>query len=180
MKRTPFLDCPQSTISLFICPPIIIHHLTIRERYSTKIDRPFSRMIRSPPIPISDVLDENALVPLSSPASSFIYENNDDIQEDVDIRMQTDMEQFLDAAIHHSNEEQVQSKVFLTLRSSIISYMNEHESVKMTNFDDLLESLHDNYSLPLVFSQLLHLCASTQRYSLHSTSNDKLFIEKIM
>jgi hypothetical protein len=144
-----------------------------------KIDRPFSRTIRSPPIPITDVLDENALVPLS-PIPSLIHEINDDIQEDFDIRLQTDMEQMLDAAIYHSNGEQEHNKIFLELRSSIVSYMNKHDSVKTTNADDLIESLHDNYSLPLVFSQLLHLCASTQRYCLHSTSNDNLFIEKII
>lgn len=144
-----------------------------------KIDRPFSRAIRSPPIPITDVLDENALVPLS-PIPSLIHEMNDDIQEDFDIRLQTDMEQILDAAILNSHEEQEHNQIFLQLRSSIQTYMTEHESIKQTNLDDLLEILDNQYSLPLVFSQLLHLCASTQRYSLHSTSNDKLFIEKMI
>ena len=144
-----------------------------------KIDRPYFRTIRSPSIPITDVLDENALVPLS-PLPSFIPEMTDDQQEDYDIRLQTDMEQILDAAICHSNEEQEHNKIFLELRSSIMSYMNKHDAVKTTNVYDLIESLHDNYSLPLVFSQLLHLCASTQRYDLHSTSTDNLFIEKII
>ncbi|CAF2708765.1 unnamed protein product [Rotaria sp. Silwood2] len=173
-------DCPSSIVSIFIYPTISMHHLTIRERYSVKIDRPFSRIIRSPPIPISDVLNENALISSSSsPTSpSFIHEFNEDIQEDADIRLQTDMEQILDAATYHSNEEQEHNKIFLELRSLIMSYMNKHDSVKTINLDDLLETLDDNYSLPLVFSQLLHLCAATQHYYLHSTSNDNLLIEK--
>ncbi|CAF4880476.1 unnamed protein product [Rotaria sp. Silwood1] len=174
-------DCPLSIVSIFIYPTINIHHLTIRERYSIKLDQPFSRTIRSPPIPISDVLNENTLISSSSPASpSFIHEFNEDIQEDVDIRLQTDMEQILDAATYHSNEEQEHNKIFLELRSLIMSYMNKHDSVKTINLDDLLETLDDNYSLPLVFSQLLHLCAATQRYYLYSTFNDNLFIEKMM
>jgi hypothetical protein len=134
------------------------------------------QIIRSPPIPISNVLDEDPFIP-NSP--SFI---NDDIQEDVDvdIRLQTDMEQILDAAIYNSNEEQEHNKIFLELRSLIITYMNKHDSIKQINVNDLFELLHENYSLPLIFSQLLHLCGSTQRYSLHSTSNDNLFIEKMM
>jgi hypothetical protein len=97
---------------------------------------------------------------------------NDDIQEDVDIRLQTD--------IYQSNEEQQHNKVFLQLRSSIMSYMTKYNSIKTIHVDDILESLDNNYSLPLVFSQLLHLCASTQTYHLHSTSNDNLFIEKMI
>jgi hypothetical protein len=90
------------------------------------------------------------------------------------------MEQILDAAISNTNEEQEHNQIFLQLRSSIMTYMTQHNATKKTNIDDLLETLDDSYSLPLVFSQLLHLCASTQRYSLHSTSNDNLFIEKMM
>ncbi|CAF3943436.1 unnamed protein product [Adineta steineri] len=170
-------DCPSSIMSIFIYPTITIHYLSIRERHSTKIDQPFIRTIRSPSIPITNVLDENALAPLS-PLPSFIYETNDDIQEDFDSQLQTNMEQFLDAAVYQSNEEQEHNKVFLELRSSIMTYMNKNDTVKTTNVYDLIESLHDNYSLPLIFSQLLHLCGSTQRYSLHSTSNDNLFIDK--
>ncbi|CAF0794238.1 unnamed protein product [Rotaria sordida] len=173
-------DCPSSIVSIFIYPTITIHHLTVRERYSTKIDQSFSRTIRSPSIPITDVLNENVLISSLSPPTSplFTHDFNEDIQEDVDIRLQTDMEHILDAATYHSNEEQENNKIFLELRSLIMSYMNEHDSVKTINLDDLLETLHDNYSLPLVFSQLLHLCATTQRYYLHSTSNDNLFIQK--
>jgi hypothetical protein len=165
-NKTFSLDCPSSILSIFIYPIIINHYLSIRERYSIKIDQP----IRSTS---PDVLDQNFFDPLSP---TFI----DDIQEDMDIRLQTDMEQILDAAILNSHEEQEHNKIFLELRSSIQTYMTEHESIKQTNLDDLLEILDNQYSLPLVFSQLLHLCASTQRYSLHSTSNDKLFIEKMI
>jgi hypothetical protein len=164
------LDCSPSIVSIFIYPTITINHLTIRERYSTKIDQ--SRpTIRSPPMPISDALDE---IPLSP---SFI---NNDQQEDVDIRLQTDMEQILDAAILNSNEEQEHNKIFVELRSLIISYMNKHDSIKQINVNDLFEIFHEKYSLPLIFSQLLHLCVSTQRYHLHSTSDENLFIEKII
>ena len=89
------------------------------------------------------------------------------------------MEQFLDAAVGHANEEQEHHQVFLTLRSSIQSYMSEHDAVQTIPVDDLVQSLPRDYSLPLVFSQLLHLCASTQRYSLHSTTHENLFIEKL-
>ncbi|CAF3555520.1 unnamed protein product [Rotaria socialis] len=174
-------DCPTSVVSIFIPPTITIQHVTIRERYSIKIDASFSRTIRSPPIPLSDVLNDDALMPLPlSPTPSFTYDINEDIQEDVDIRLQTDMEQMLDAATQHSNEEQQHNKIFLELRSLIVSYMNQHDSVQQVNADDLLDSLNDNYCLPLVFSQLLHLCGATQRYALHSTSNDNLFIEKLI
>ena len=161
-------------LSIFIYPIITIHHLTIRERYSYQ-------SIRSPSIPISQVLDEHALIPLPS-FTNDDNDNDDNLQEDGDIRLQTDMEQILDAAIYQSNEEQQHNKIFLELRSSIMSYMTKNNSVKTTNVDDIIESLdnNNNYSLPLVFSQLLHLCASTQRYNLHSTSNDNLFIEKII
>lgn len=128
--------------------------------------------IRSPPIPITDVF-KGDLSDRYSP--TFI----DDNQEDVDIRLQTDMEHILDAAILSSNEEQEHNQVFLELRASITTYMNEHQANNQTNFDDLLGTLDDQYSLPLVFSQLLHLCASTQRYCLHSTANETLLIEKI-
>ena len=164
-----------------IYPTITIHHLTIRERYSTKIDQSLYQPIRSPPIPITDVLDENALVPLS-PLPSFPFEindNNDEIQEDFDIRLQTDMEQFFDAAICQSNEEQEHNKIFLELRSNIVTYMNQHDTNKTIDAYDLIETLDNKYSLPLVFGQLLHLCGSTQRYHLHSTANDNLFIETI-
>ena len=157
----------QSILSIYIYPMITNHYLSIRERYSIKIYQP----IRSPPVPISNALDDNLFDPLSP---TFI----DDIQEDMDTRFQTDMEQILDAAILNSHEEQEQNKVFVELRSSIQTYMTEHESIQQTNVDDLLETLDDHYSLPLIFSQLLHLCASTQRYLLHSTANDRLFIEK--
>ena len=135
-------------------------------------------------MPISDVLNENAqILPLSSPpsppVSAFIDEFNDDIQ-DIDIHLQTDMERILDAAIYHSNEEQEQNRIFTELRSSIMSYMNRYNAIKRINLDDLLESLNDNYSLPLIFSQLLHLCASTQRYYLRSISDHNLFIENII
>ncbi|CAF2737724.1 unnamed protein product [Rotaria sp. Silwood2] len=171
-------DCPLSMVSIFIYPTIHIHHLTIREQYSIKIDQSFSRTI---PSPMSDVLNENALILSSPPISpSFIHEFNENIQEDVDSRLQTDMEQILDAATYHSTEEQEHNKIFLELRSLIMSYMNKHDSIQTINLDDLLETLDDNYSLPLVFSQLLHLCAATQRYYLHSTSNDNLFIKKII
>ena len=128
-------------------------------------------------MPISEVLDENALVPLS-PLPSFTHEPDDDVQEDFDVRLQTDMEQFLDAAIEQSNEEQEHNKVFLELRSTITSYMNKHETTQTIDAHDLVDSLGDKYSLPLVFSQLLHLCASTQRYHLQSTSDDNLLIRK--
>jgi len=90
------------------------------------------------------------------------------------------MEQILDAAIYNSNEEQEHNKIFLELRSLITTYMNKQDSIKQININDLFELLHENYSLPLIFSQLLHLCGSTQRYYLHSTSNDNLFIEKMI
>jgi GTP-binding protein EngB required for normal cell division len=90
------------------------------------------------------------------------------------------MESMLDAAISNSNEEQEHNKIFLELRSSIMTYINKHDSIKQINVDDLLETFDEDYSLSLIFSQLLHLCASTQRYYLHSTSNDNLFIEKIL
>lgn len=90
------------------------------------------------------------------------------------------MEQILDAALTTSQEEQEHNQIFLRLRSSIMTYMTEHKSIEQTNLDDLLDTLQDQYSLPLVFNQLLHLCASTQRYSLHSTVPDNLFIERIM
>jgi len=142
-------DCSSS---IFIYPTITIQYLTIRERYSTKMNRP--QTIYSPPIPITDVLDDNnTLIPYSP---SFIH----DINEDVDIRIQTDMEQILDAAISNSNEEHEQNKIFLELRSLIMTYMNEHETIKKTNINDLFETLHDNYSLPLIFSQLLHLSSN--------------------
>ncbi|CAF4879974.1 unnamed protein product, partial [Rotaria sp. Silwood2] len=87
-------DCPLSMVSIFIYPTIHIHHLTIREQYSIKIDQSFSRTI---PSPMSDVLNENALILSSPPISpSFIHEFNENIQEDVDSRLQTDMEQILD------------------------------------------------------------------------------------
>ena len=171
------LDCSSSIQSLCICPTITIQHYSIRERYTTKVDRSFSRAIRSPPIPLAEVLDQETFMPLStsSPLSTFIH----DVDEDADIRLQTDMEHFLDAAICQSNEEQEHNRTFLTLRSSILIYMNEHQATNTTNVDDLIDSLHDHYSLPLVFSQLLHLCASTQRYHLHSTTAENLFIEKV-
>lgn len=176
-----FLDSASSIMSIFIYPTIIIQHLTIRERYSMINNSTYSRTIRSPSIPLADVLNDNALMPIpSSPISSFIYDFNEDVQEDVDDRLQSDMEQIVDAAAQQSNEEQEHNKVFLELRSSIMSYMNEHDSMKQINVDDLLGTLHNHYCLPLVFSQLLHLCGATQRYSLHSTSSDNLFIEKIL
>ncbi|UJR31774.1 hypothetical protein I4U23_019252 [Adineta vaga] len=172
-------DMPPTIISIFIYPTITIHQLTIREQYSLKTKQSLCRTIRSPPIPITDVLDDNALVPLS-PLPSFTSEMNDDdeIQEDFDIRLQTDMEQFFDAAIYQSNEEQEHNKIFLELRSTIVSYMNKHHDIKSINSYDLIETLDVKYSLPLIFGQLLHLCGSTQRYQLHSTADDNLFIEK--
>ena len=174
------------TTSSFIYPTITIQYLTIRERYSLKIEQQMpSQSVHSPPIPISDVFDDNLLssLPLQSPIlmTTSNHEFNNDIQQDnVDIRLQTDMEQILDVSIYHSNEEQEQNRVFLQLRSSIISYVNKHNSMKKLNLDDLFESLHDNYSFSHIFSQLLYLCASTQRYYLHSTSNSNLFLETLM
>lgn len=160
-------------VSIFIFPTITIHHLTIRERYLTKIDQSYIQ-----PMPLADIHDDNELdVIQPSPIPDFIDDVN---EEDGDIRLQTDMEQLIDAASYQENEEQEHNKIFLELRSLIMSYMKEHDSVQKIDAYDLFESLHDNYSLPLVFSQLLHLCAATQSYSLHSTSNDNLFIEKIM
>lgn len=165
---------------MIIYPTITIQQLTIRERYSTKIDQTSHRTIRSPPIPITDVLDDNAQVPLS-PLGSLSHEMNDDegIQEDFDVRLQTDMEQFLDAAICQSNEEQEHNKIFLELRSNITSYVSQHNVNKTINAYDLIETLDGKYSLPLIFGQLLHLCGSTQRYHLHSTMNDTLVLETI-
>ncbi|CAF1075267.1 unnamed protein product [Adineta ricciae] len=174
-------DIPSPIISIIIYPTITVQHLTIRERYLTKIDQTSYRTVRSPPIPITDVLDDNAQVPLS-PLGSFSHEMNDDdegIQEDFDIRLQTDMEQFLDAAICQSNEEQEHNKIFLELRSNITLYMNQHNVNKTIDAYDLIETLDEKYSLPLIFGQLLHLCGSTQRYHLHSNTNDTLFLETI-
>lgn len=169
------LDSPASIISIFIYPTITIHHFTIREQYSTKIDR--YRSIPSPSLPIGNTInnDNDLFLPFNDN-----HDDNDDIQEDADIRLQTDMEQILDAAILNSNDEQQHNKVFLELRSLIMTYMTEHQTLKQINVDDLFEYLPDNYSLPLIFSQLLHLCASTQRYSLHSTADDQLYIVKVI
>lgn len=171
-------DWSPSLVSIFVYPTIVIRHFTIREQYALKMDQPSYRPIRSPPMTIADVLDANALVPLS-PLPGFTHEDNEDVHEDFDVRLQTDMEQFLDAAMCHSNEEQEHNKAFLALRSTIVTYMNEHESVPTVDAHDLVQSLKDQYSLPLVFSQLLHLCAATQRYQLRSTADDNLLIGKV-
>ena len=157
-----------SSMSIFTYPIITEQYFSIRERCLMKIEP-----IRSPPIPIADVLNNDEFTDQYSPI--FI----DDNREDVDIRLQTDMEQILDAAILNSNEEQEHNKVFLELRSSITTYMHKHEANDQINVDDLFQTLDNQYSLPLIFSQLLHLCASTQRYNLHSTTDEKLFLEKI-
>ena len=155
--------------TIFIYPIIINHYLSIRERYSIKIDRIPTMHSSSPAMTFED----NLLFSYAPP--------DDDVQEDMDIRLQTDMEQMLDAALTISHEEQEQNEIFLQLRSSISDYMFEHQSLVQTNVDDLVEILLPHqYSLPLIFSQLLHLCASTQRYYLHSTDDNDLFLEKIL
>lgn len=159
--------------TIFIYPFIINHYLSIRERYSIKIDR--IPTIHSSP-QTTTAFEDNLIFSYSP-----TYLPSDDVQEDMDIRLQTDMEQMLDAALTNSQEEHEQNEIFLQLRSSISDYMFERQSVVETNVDDLVEILLPNqYSLPLIFSQLLHLCASTQRYYLHSTDNDDLILEKII
>lgn len=161
------IQIEQLSVTIFIYPIITTQYFPIRERYSMKIEP-----IRSPPIPITDVFNDE-FTDRYSPI--FI----DDNREDVDIRLQTDMEHILDAAILNSNEEQEHNKIFLELRSSITNYMYENQTKNQINIDDLCQTLDNQYSLPLVFSQLLHLCASTQRYYLHTITDETLFIEKI-
>lgn len=143
-------------------PLIVNHYLSIRERYTIPIDR-----VQSPPPSTFDDHPSFASFP-------------NDFQEDMDTRLQTDMEQFLDVALTTCREEKEQNETFLQLRSSISDYMSEHQSITQTNIDDLVEILPNQYSLPLIFSQLLHLCASTQSYHLHSTDTNDLILQKIL
>ena len=142
-----------------LLPLIANHYLSIRERYTIQIDRVQS---------------------IHSPPPSTFDDHPNDFQEDMDTRLQTDMEQFLDVALTTCREEKEQNETFLQLRSSISNYMSEHQSITQTNIDDLVEILPNQYSLPLIFSQLLHLCASTQSYVLHSTETNDLFLRKIL
>lgn len=104
---------------------------------------------------------------------------NPSVEEDADLHLRSQMEQFLDTALDHTSEGQQHNRIFLSLRSLIIDYVNEHRHDDRINAEDLIASLPNEYSLALVFSQLLQFCASTQRYCLRSNSSDQLILEKV-
>ena len=166
------VELPSSIRSSFIYPSISQQHFTVRQRYSEKTKLSEPERIRSPAMSMAEVLHSDTFAPIDSPHPIIVEAEE---QEDLEIRLETDMKHILDVAFDKINDEQKENEIFVKLRSTILNYLNEHQPYDLHH---LIDSLYDQYSLPLIFSQLLHICASTQNFSLHSTNQNDLILQK--